>query len=262
MKRLGSPSAWLVCAFILLRASSALAETPVSLRNDLSSGSVITLGDLFDDAGPVSPIAVGNGAPVGLNAVLDAGAVQRIAHLNGLFWDNPNGIRRIIVRGSAVASGSNSAATPPAKRIEVLTYSRNLMAGDLVRPEDLTFTELPAFAAPQDAPREANEIIGKIARMPLKSGAAASVHDVSNAQVIKRDDLIEVSYHADGISLVLQGKAINAAAVGDTVSVMNVSSKKIIQAVAVGPDEAVVGPEAEEIKAAGLPNPALFADNR
>jgi flagella basal body P-ring formation protein FlgA len=85
---------------------------------------------------------------------------------------------------------------------------------------------------------------------------------VSNAQVIKRGDLIEVAYHSDGISLTLQANAMASAAVGDTINVMNPSSKKVIQAVAVGPDQAVVGPEAAEIKAASYPNLSQFADNR
>jgi flagella basal body P-ring formation protein FlgA len=80
--------------------------------------------------------------------------------------------------------------------------------------------------------------------------------------VIKRDDLVQVAYKADGITLVLQAKAMGPATVGDVFSVMNTSSNKIIQAVAVGPDQAVVGPEAAQIKAAAFPNPALFADNR
>src|ERR1017187_2539224 len=80
-----------------LLVPAAMAGQPVSLRGDLSSAGVITLGDLFDNAGTVSKIFVGNGAPVGLSAVLDAGEVQRIAHAHGRDWDNPKCVRRIIV---------------------------------------------------------------------------------------------------------------------------------------------------------------------
>jgi flagellar basal body P-ring formation protein FlgA len=80
--------------------------------------------------------------------------------------------------------------------------------------------------------------------------------------VIKRDDMIDVAFHAEGMTLTLQGKALGAAAVGETLNVMNLTSKKVIQAVAIGPDQAVVGPEAEHIKATGLPAGLQYAVNR
>jgi flagella basal body P-ring formation protein FlgA len=256
-----SSIAWLVGALVVLQAASAFAGAPVTLKRDLASGPQITLGDLFDGAGDAAPVVVGAGAPVGLNAVLDAGVVARIAHSNGLDWDNASGIRRIIVR--SLPTAPTAAASRASQMVQVLTYARSLMAGELIKPEDLTFAQIPAFQAPQEAPREANDVIGKVARIPLRSGAPVSVRDVSNAQVIKRDDLIEVAYHADGISLVLQAKAMSAAAVGDTLNVMNTTSNKVIQAVAVGPDQAVVGPEAAQIKSAAYPNlSSQFADNR
>jgi hypothetical protein len=40
---------------------------------------------------------------------------------------------------------------------------------------------------------------------------------------------------------------------------MNTSSKKVFQAIAIGPDQAVVGPEAERMRAASVVDPAQFA---
>ena len=109
---------------------------------------------------------------------------------------------------------------------------------------------------------DAADIIGKAARRPLRSGAAVVSLDVTVAQVIKRDDMIDVAYHAQGMTLTLQGKALAGAAVGESLNVMNLTSKKVIQAVAVGPDQAVVGPEAEMMKSATAPGYVQFAANR
>jgi flagella basal body P-ring formation protein FlgA len=49
------------------------------------------------------------------------------------------------------------------------------------------------------------------------------------------------------------------AAAGEPVSIQNLDSKKVIQAIAAGPDEAVVGPEADAIRAAGQVNRSQFA---
>jgi len=225
-------------------AAPALAGQPVSLRAQVAASGPITLGDLFDNSGPAGGVIIGSGAPAGLSAVLDAGAVQRIARDHGLDWDNPRNLQRIVVPslGGPVASAG--------PMVEVLTYSRSLTAGEIVQPTDIAYGKVPSFAVPADAPRDADGVIGKTARRPLRSGAAVAEHDLSNSIMIKRDDLVEVGYHSDGVSLTLQGKAMADAAAGEPVSIQNMASKKVIQAIVTGPDEAVVGPEADAIRAA------------
>ncbi|HEY9236073.1 MAG TPA: flagellar basal body P-ring formation chaperone FlgA, partial [Phenylobacterium sp.] len=73
--------------------------------------------------------------------------------------------------------------------------------------------------------------------------------DVAAPQVIKAGEQITVVYEDGGISLSLQGKAMASASVGESFAVQNIASKKIIQAVASGPGQAVVGPAADQIKA-------------
>jgi flagella basal body P-ring formation protein FlgA len=249
-----------LAAIVSLAASVAFAGQPVSLRDSLSSGPQVTLGDLFEGAGAASKVVVGNGAPVGLSAVLDAGEVQRMAHVHGLDWENARGIRRIIVLAlAAPIAGASEEAAPARRMVEALTYAHSLNAGDMVQPQDLTFAKVASFAVPSDAPSDAARVIGKVARRPLRSGAAVSGQDVAAAQVIKRDDVVEIAYHDDGINLTLQGRAMSSASAGEPVSVMNPTSKKVFQAIAVGPDQAVVGPDAERIRAASLVNPNLYA---
>ena len=61
--------------------------------------------------------------------------------------------------------------------------------------------------------------------------------------------MITVTYDNDGISLALQAKAMAGAALGDSFAVQNTASKKVIQAVASGPGQALVGPAADQLKA-------------
>src|ERR1700722_9320584 len=148
-------TALVVAPAISLAASAAMAGQPVTLRQDLSSAGAITLGDLFDGAGAAGKTVVGNGAPVGLDAVLDAGEVQRIAHIHGLDWDNPRGVRRIIVLSAATAAPAADTPAQPRRMVEALTYARSLNAGEMVQPQDLTFAKVAVFAVPADAPGEA-----------------------------------------------------------------------------------------------------------
>lgn len=239
-----------VCAALAI-APAAWAADLIALKPQVASGRTITLGDLFEGTGESANVVVGYGAPPGESAVLDASIVRELARQHGLDWDNPDGIQRIVVPRAATGTS--------ARMVDALTYARSLSAGEIVQPADLTFAKVANFAVPPDAPRDADEIIGKAARRPLRAGAAAADHDVTSPQVIKANDVVQVIYRSGGVNLTLEGKAMGSATLGESVDIQNTASKKVIQAVASGPDQAVVGPEADQLRARPLTASAQFA---
>ncbi len=56
--------------------------------------------------------------------------------------------------------------------------------------------------------------------------------------------MVAVTYSDGGVNLTLQAKAMGPAAAGQLLALQNLSSKKIIQAVAGGPSQAATGPAA------------------
>lgn len=277
-----------LAAFAL--AAPALAGVAVDLTpRPEAHGKTITLGDLFDGVeGPAATVTVAPAAPAGGEAVLDAGRVQVIAHGAGLDWANPAGQSRIMVatsaeaaaptpaQGSAPAQGSGRAklgqANTPAARTaraaakvapprepQVLVYARNLASGDLLTASDLVWSDSGDRAAALDAASDPTQAVGKVLRRPVRAGGFVLGADLTAARVIRRDDLVSVDYQVEGVSLTLEGKALSDACVGDTVQVLNPQSKKTIEAVAAGPDRAVVGPAAEALKAAAFNRPHNYA---
>src|SRR5262245_23356843 len=194
-------------------AGPCLAGQPVALKPEpMDADGVVTLGELFDRAGPAAATPVATRA--GQTVVLDAGAVQAAARRAGLDWPNAEGFRRIIVRSAAAPAARGSA--------EVLTYARNLNAGEIIGPQDLVWGKAPA--APADAVADADAAIGMQARRPLRAGAVALGRDLAAAQVIKAGEVVTVTWQDGGVSLSLQGRASGAAAVGETFPVQNPAS--------------------------------------
>ena len=222
-----------------LFALPALAGTPVELNASLvDAGGQVTLGELFSDAGPARDVVVAQ--RTGPSVVLDAMAVQAFARRYGLDWANPRGVSRIIVRGAGPLTGAG-------RNQEILTYARSLATGEIVQPSDIVWSK--AAGAPFDAPSRADAVIGMAARRPLREGDPVLTHDVAAPTVVKIGDTVMVTYADDGVTLTLEGKAMGSAAVGESLSVLNTASKKLIEAVATGADQAVVGPEALRLKA-------------
>jgi flagellar basal body P-ring formation protein FlgA len=237
----------------LLCASAALAGQPVELRADAQGhGGVVTLADLFDGATGSAASRVVGRAPAGQEAVLDAGDVQLAARSAGLDWANAAGQRRIIVNVVAepATDGGHAARHVRRRGHAVLVYARNLSVGEIVQASDLQWSD-EAVAGP-DAPGEAERVIGMAARLPLREGAPVAEHELVAAKVIRRDQMISVDYEDGGVSLSLSAKAMADGAVGDVIQVMNLTSKKMLQAVATAPGHAAIGPGADAARASAF----------
>ena len=124
-------------AALVLAAGPALAG-PVTLRaNPVDEDGRVTLGDIFEGAGAASGVVVASRA--GPSVVFEAGQLQALAARSGLQWSNPQNLRRVVVRNAALAPGAvvpaaASAARPAAPAgatMSVLTYARNLAAGEI-----------------------------------------------------------------------------------------------------------------------------------
>lgn len=224
-------------------ATPALAGTPVTLRADaVDSDGIVTLGDIFQGAGPAGATPVI--ARTGETVMLSAAAVRQAAARAGLDWANAEGLRQIVVRGGAPLASANASAARG--NVDVLVWARNIQAGEMIQPQDLVWSK--AAMAPADAPNDPDALVGLAARRALRAGGAVTGRDASAPEVIKADDIVTLTYANEGVSLALQAKALSGGGVGETINVQNVTSKKTIQAVVMGPGQAVVGPQAEQLK--------------
>lgn len=179
----------LAASALALTAFAAFAGEKVTLRDTLSSqGSLVTLGDLFENAGAAREVTVATRNQPGTTLFLDANAVQRLAAQYGLDWNNASGMRRLIVRAQGV---------------------------------------------PDQAPTRPDT---SLTNQPQRRDLAASTF------IVQKGDLVQVVYRDQGLMVSIQGRAMNAAAVGQTFSVLNPASKKTIDAVATGPGQAMTGP--------------------
>ncbi|MBW8881966.1 MAG: flagellar basal body P-ring formation protein FlgA [Asticcacaulis sp.] len=234
-----------------LLALVALLSTPafgqnagVTLRSQVTDGDGrITLGDLFDGAGPASNVQVGTRS--GATAVLDAGIVQQIAAKNGVYWNNPSGLRRIIVAGGPDGDPVETAAVMSmsgAHNMEVLVFTRPMNTGDIVQAEDLQYAEVAATSAA--LPSDPSAVIGKTVRCPLRQGGVVRMSDLTSPIVAKRGETLSVTWSSGALSLTVAAIAQKDAAVGDLIQVQNPTSKKLVDVVVTGPGQAITGPNA------------------
>ena len=238
-------------AALLLAPSFAFAQSAtLVLKSDVSDGDgTITLGDVFDNAGAQSGVVLGT--RTGATAILDAAVVQSIAARNGATWDNPRGLRRIIVSAGGDGQPAEPASavigdTAAGGNVSVLTFVHAMNSGDIVQPEDLTYRQVAATSG--NVPSNVQAVIGKTVRFPIREGAIIHTTDLTSPTVVKRQESVSVMWTQNGLSLTMSGRATKDGAVGDVIQVQNPVSKKLVDAVVTGPGEAVAGQAADQMR--------------
>lgn len=69
-----------------------------TLRSSVSvSGDTVTLGDLFDDAGPASTLPVAAAPAPGARSAISVSRISQIARRNGVAWRNSQGLTRVVI---------------------------------------------------------------------------------------------------------------------------------------------------------------------
>jgi flagella basal body P-ring formation protein FlgA len=64
--------------------------------------------------------------------------------------------------------------------------------------------------------------------------------DLTKPEVVTRNDNVTITYQVPGVMLTVRGKALEGGSRGDTISVMNIQSKRSLQATIVGPGHVMV----------------------
>jgi flagella basal body P-ring formation protein FlgA len=255
-----------VCWALFWAPVVAFAGQTVELKPHPVARGYITLGDLFENTGDAAAkVVVIHAPPPGLEAVLEATEIQMLARREGLDWSNAQGLAHITVQSLPGGSQGSAASsfrgkTRPSRRLpsdasgpresRTLVYARSLGPGEIVDASDLQWSS--DAVAGDDALDTPSQAIGKSARHAVRAGAPVQAYDLASPKLIHAGDAVEVAYENDGVVLTLEAKAMSDATLGDTVEVINPSSKKTIEAVASAPGRALVGPRADALKAAML----------
>ncbi len=118
--------------------------------------------------------------------------------------------------------------------VDVIVPVRAVNRGEILQSADLGIERRPREGAASDVIVEAAAAIGKSARRALAAGQVMRTADLQRQEIVARNEVVTVMYEAPGLMLSMRGRAQEAGAQGDIISVMNIQSKKILQATVVG----------------------------
>ncbi|WP_424813834.1 flagellar basal body P-ring formation chaperone FlgA [Roseococcus sp. YIM B11640] len=119
--------------------------------------------------------------------------------------------------------------------VPVVVATRRLALGEVLGPADVRLTRLRAERVRPGQAQQAEQVVGQELRRPMAADQAFALVDLGPPSIVGKNALVTLLLDAPGITLTAQGRALEAAARGATVPVMNLASRSIVEGVAIAP---------------------------
>lgn len=115
---------------------------------------------------------------------------------------------------------------------DVLVAARTLRAGTLVEAGDVILLSDPA---PLGAAQSPDEAVGLEARVTLYARRPIPVASLGPPALVERNQLVTLVFQAGGLEIRADGRALGRGAEGETVRIMNLSSRSTVSGTIAGP---------------------------
>jgi flagella basal body P-ring formation protein FlgA len=138
--------------------------------------------------------------------------------------------------------------------VEAAVVTRSIGRGEILNGSDIAIERRPKAEVGLDsAPRE--RAVGMQTRKSYRAGQYLRMADLAKPDLVQRDQTVSLIYETPGIYLTMRGKALEAGSEGNTVSVMNLQSKRTVQGIVTGSGQVTMSAVTPRITASLSPAP-------
>lgn len=117
----------------------------------------------------------------------------------------------------------------------VVVPARPIERGATIQPGDVKKLAMPKAQLRTGIVTNTDELTGMAAKRNLSPDKPVRRSDLEHPKLVERNALVTISYEIPGLKLKSQGRAQANAALGETVSVLNTRSNRMVQAIVRGP---------------------------
>lgn len=123
--------------------------------------------------------------------------------------------------------------------VDVAVLTRDIDRTEMLKSSDVTQERRPKTEVTGE-PATRDRAVGMQLRRSMRAGAPIRLADIAKPEFVQRDQSVTVIYQVPGIYLTTRGKAIESGAEGDTVSVLNLQTKRTLTGVVTGRGQVTV----------------------
>lgn len=167
-------------------------------------------------------------------APVNAEAVPQPATLVSLHYQDQTGYftARFAIAGQAGTVDVDGALDV---MVEAPFLAANLAAGTVLKPEDIIMRPVSQRTAQAGGYPPFEQLVGKQLRRQSQEGVVIAATDVTDVQLIARNDIVTIYFRQGPLTLTVKGQALTPAAQGGSVQVLNLMSKRVISTTAIAP---------------------------
>jgi flagella basal body P-ring formation protein FlgA len=115
--------------------------------------------------------------------------------------------------------------------IRVVVPLRDIARGEVLASSDLTFGSFTGAALMGGTITSMDAVTGMEARRVLHAGETLSAGDLRRPIVVSKGQTVTMMFDAPGVELTAMGRAMSEGGIGDTVTVQNPASFRMVNAI-------------------------------
>lgn len=120
--------------------------------------------------------------------------------------------------------------------VEVLQVTRNMSRGQVLREGDLSLNNVP-YAKARGALNDKALAVGQALKGSLKAGDILTERNLTKNIMVRRGETVTLTAQQGGLRVTATGEARQDGTLGETISILNTNSKKIISGRITGPGQ-------------------------
>ena len=124
--------------------------------------------------------------------------------------------------------------------VEVPVLNRRIRRGEVIAAGDVIWKSIRKDNLGRNVVRERKAAIGQAARRYLASGAQIMIDDLEAPKIIRKGSLVTIYLETANLRLTAKARASQDGAMNETIRVVNVRSKKTVEAVVRGPSKVAI----------------------
>lgn len=164
--------------------------------------------------------------------------------VRNLSFDRQSGrFTAVVMAGGSDAAAQRLAVSGRVHDTAAVPVLRRVVSpGEVIRKDDIEMIRIREDRAARDIISDPERLIGTTPRFRLRAHEPIRVSDTRPPIVVARNSLVTITLRTESMTLTAQGRAGEDGAKGDTIRVINLQSKKTIEAVVSGPDLVTIYP--------------------
>lgn len=122
-----------------------------------------------------------------------------------------------------------------AATVRIVVPAHDIARGDVIGESDLTYATVDGNALMSGVPTKMEEVKGMQARRVLSAGQPFRSDDVRRPIVVTKGQTVTMQFSAPGVELTAMGRAMGEGGIGDTVTIQNPASFRMVAATVIAP---------------------------